>query len=93
LVSDGYTKVWAFGGVFEDGTYNNSIWELNLWEVPYKGGVEASWRQVKTEGYIQGRVGHSMLLDRSTIYVCGGHNSETIFNDIHAYDICTLIFD
>ena len=85
LVSDGYNMIYGFGGVFEDGSYNQNIWELRIWG---KSGEENSsaWYIVPHQGAATpGRIGHSMMFEGSTIYMFGGHTNETIYNSFSLY--------
>jgi hypothetical protein len=86
LVSDGYNMIYGFGGMFEDGSYNQNVWELRIWG---KGGEENSsaWYVVPHQGSATpGRIGHSMLIEGSNIYMFGGHTNETVYSSLSLYD-------
>jgi hypothetical protein len=83
-VTDGHSTLWSFGGMLEDGSYNNQMWICKIWEHQ----LNCVWRIFPQQPFTpSGRIGHSMCLVRSTIYLCGGHNADTIFNDVHCFDI------
>ncbi|KAI8992545.1 hypothetical protein BDB01DRAFT_738618 [Pilobolus umbonatus] len=83
ITQDGMVYIW--GGQIE-GKYFNDLFMLNTSTL----NSNARWEQIayNNEGP-EPRSGHISALYENTMYIFGGSNGQTLFNDIWSYDLHT----
>ncbi|KAL7678827.1 putative kelch-type beta propeller [Plasmopara halstedii] len=77
------SNMFIFGGYDgRDGNYFNDLYYFNF--------DEQRWNQMPSivENRPEARTDHIMVLHSSSIYIFGGYNGSSRFNDLCGYDIC-----